>query len=328
MKFSEQSRREFLISTLAAAGTAAFPAVAHAQAFPSRPIKLICPWGAGGSADNIMRAMAASAGKILGGSIIVENKPGAAGTLGAIELVNAPPDGYTLSQFSMAVIRVPHMQKVQFDPLKDFTYIIGIAGNVFGLVVRADSPVKSIQDLVQYAKQNPGKFAYGSNGIGTTAHLAMEQFAERAGIKLLHIPYKGDAEGLQAVLGGHVTSYSGSSTWGSHVDAGSVRLLATYGSKRSKRWANVATLTELGYDTISDSPMGYGGPKGMDPAITKRLHDAFKLSVEDSTVLGLLDRYDAPLTYLNSADYTKFMKDSYAAEKATIERLGLAYKAS
>jgi tripartite-type tricarboxylate transporter receptor subunit TctC len=328
MKFSEQSRREFLITTLAAAGAAAFPALAQAQAFPSRPVRLICPWGAGGSADNIMRAMAASTGKTLGGSIIVENKPGAAGTLGAIELVNAPPDGYTLSQFSMAVIRVPHMQKVQFDPLKDFTYIICIAGNVFGLVVRVDSPIKSIQDVVQYAKQNPGNFAYGSNGVGTTAHLAMEQFAERAGIKLLHIPYKGDAEGLQAVLGGHVMSYSGSSTWGSHVDAGSVRLLATYGSKRSKRWANVATLTELGYDTVSDSPMGFGGPKGMDPAITKRLHDAFKASLEDPTVMALLDRYDAPVTYLNSADYTKFMRDTYAAEKVTIERLGLAYKAT
>jgi tripartite-type tricarboxylate transporter receptor subunit TctC len=270
--------------------------------------------------------MAAIAGRTLGGTIIVENKPGASGTLGAIELVNAQPDGYTLSQLSLAVFRIPHMQKVQFDPLKDFTYIICIAGNVFGLVVRADSPIKSIQDLVQEAKLNPGKFAYGSNGIGTTAHLAMEQFAERAGIKLLHIPYKSDAEGLQAVLGGHVMSYSGSSTWGSHVDAGSVRLLATYGSKRSKRWAHVATLTELGYDTISDSPMGFGGPKGMDPAITKRLHDAFKASLEDPVVLALLDRYDAPVIYLNSADYTKYAPSTFAAEKATIERLGLGIK--
>ena len=326
MNFAEQSRREFLFTTLAAAGTAAFPALAHAQAFPSRPVRLICPWGAGGSADNIMRAMAAIAGKTLGGPIIIDNKPGAAGTLGAIELVNAQPDGYTLSQFSMAVVRVPHMQKVQFDPLKDITYIICIAGNVFGLVVRSDSPIKSIQDLVREAKLNPGKFAYGSNGIGTTAHLAMEQFAEHAGIKLLHIPYKGDAEGLQAVLGGHVMSYSGSSTWGTHVDAGSVRLLATYGSKRSKRWPNVATLTELGYDTISDSPMGFGGPKGMDPAITKRLHDAFKTSLEDPAVLSLLERYDAPVIYLNSADYTKFAHDTFAAEKATIDRLGLGIK--
>ncbi len=326
MNESERSRRKFLLTTLAAAGSAAFPAAAQAQAFPSRTIRLICPWGAGGSADNIMRAMAANAGKTLGGSIIVENKPGAAGTLGAIELVNAQPDGYTLSQISLAVFRVPHMQKVQFDPSKDFTYIICIAGNVFGLVVRADSPIKSIADLVQYAKLNPGKFAYGSNGIGTTAHLAMEQFAERAGIKLLHIPYKGDSEGLQAILGGHVMSYSGSSTWGSHVDAGSVRLLATYGSKRSKRWASVATLTELGYDTISDSPMGFAGPKGMDPVITKRLHDAFKISLDDPAVLTLLDRYDAPVIYLNSADYTKFALNTFAAEKATIERLGLGVK--
>lgn len=326
--YLKQSRREFLTTTLAAAGTAALPGAAQAQAFPTRPIKLICPWGPGGTTDVLMRAMAASAGKALGGTIIVENKPGAAGTLGAVALVNAPPDGYTLAQLSAAVVRLPHMQKSQFDPLKDITYILAFATNLFGMVVRTDSPIKNMNDVVRYAKANPGKFSYGSNGLGSAVHLSTEQFAERAGIKLLHIPFKGDAEGLQAVLGGHVMAYTGSSTWGAQVDGETLRLLATYGKQRSKRWPNVATLKELGYDATSDYPIGYGGPKGMDPAITRRLQDAFKTSLDDPTVMTLIDRYDMTVTYLGSADYTKFVKDGFAAEKALVERLGLGVKSS
>lgn len=321
---TEPSRREFLATTVAAASCWSVPAFAQSAAWPTKPIRLICPWGAAGSADLIMRAMAASAGKTLGGTIIVDNRPGAGGTLGAIEMVNAPPDGYTLTQFSVGIFRMPHMQKVQFDPLKDFTYIICFGGNLLGLVVPSGSPIKSMDGLVAYAKANPGKLNFGSNGIGTSAHLAMEQLAERAGVKFVHVPFKGDSEGLQALLGGHIMAYSGSSTWGTQVDAGTLRLLTVFGSKRSKRWPNVATLRELGVDMAADAPMGFGGPKGMDPVITARLHDAFKTSLEDPAVLSLLDRYDTPVIYMNSADYTKYARETYASEKATIERLGLA----
>lgn len=325
--YLEPSRREFLLKTLAVTGAVIAPAAAQAQAFSSsRPIRLICPWAAGGSADILMRAMAASAGKALGTTIIVENKPGAAGTLGAAELVNAAPDGYALSQLSAGVARLPHMQKVQFDPLKDITYIMAFATNLFGMVVRADSPIKSVEDMVRYAKENPGKFSYGSNGLGSAVHLTTEQFAERAGIKLLHIPFKGDSEGLQALLGGHVMAYTGSSTWGAHVDGGTMRLLVTYGNQRSKRWPQVKTLKELGYDASSDYPMGYGGPKGMDPAMVTRLQDAFKASLDDPTVMALIDKYDMTPWYLGSADYTKFVKGGFAAEKALIDRLGLGLK--
>lgn len=322
----QRSRRRFVQTALASGAAMALPAWSQAAPFPNRPIRLICPWPAGGSTDAVMRVIAESAGKALGGQIVIENKAGASGMLGPNELVNARPDGYTLSQLTIGVARLPHMQKMQFDPLKDFTYVALLTGYTFGLVVRADSPIKSVKDLVDYAKANPEKFTYGSTGNGTTPHLAVEEFASRAGIKLQHIPFKGNADGMQALLGGHVMSHSDATGWGPHVDAGTCRLLATYGSKRTKRWPNVPTLQELGYETLADSPFGIGGPKGMDPAITQRLHDAFKKTLEDPAVLASFDKYDQSVIYMNTEDYTKFMRETFAKEKAIIEKLGLALK--
>jgi tripartite-type tricarboxylate transporter receptor subunit TctC len=326
MQHPDSSRRRLMKAALASSAVIAVPSLAQAQAFPARPIKLICPWPAGGATDAVMRAIAESAGKALGGQMIVENKAGASGMLGPNELVGARPDGYTLSQLTIGVARLPHMQKMQFDPLKDFTYILNMTGYTFGMVVKGDSPIKSIKDLVDYAKANPGKFTYGSPGQGTTPHLAVEEFADKAGIKLQHVPFKGFADGMQAMLGGHTMAHSDSTGWSSHVDAGTARLLATYGSKRTKKWSNVPTLTEVGYDTISESPFGIGAPKGMDPALTRRLHDAFRKTLEDPAVLAAFEKYDQSVIYMNTADYEKFIRDQYVKEKVLIEKLGLSMK--
>jgi tripartite-type tricarboxylate transporter receptor subunit TctC len=317
------NRRDVLQASLAGAVSIAMPAMAQSN-FPSRPIKLICPWPAGGSTDAVMRAIAESASRILNNPVITENKGGAGGMLGPNELVSAKPDGYTLSQLPMGILRIPHMQKTLFDPLADFTYVACLTGYTFGIVVRSDSPIKSIKDLVDYAKANPGKFTYGSTGNGTTPHLAVEEFAMKAGIKLQHVPFKGNAEGMQAILGGHIMSHSDATGWGSHVEAGTCRLLATYGSKRTKRWPNIPTLNELGYDTVSDSPFGVGAPKGMDPAITRKLHDTFKATLEDPKVLASFEKYDQSVIYMNTEDYTKYARETFPKEKKLIEQLGLA----
>jgi tripartite-type tricarboxylate transporter receptor subunit TctC len=179
---------------------------------------------------------------------------------------------------------------------------------------------------VDYAKVNPEKFSFGSTGNGTTPHLVMEEFSSRAGIKLQHVPFKGNADGMQALLGGHIMSHSDATGWGPHVEAGTCRLLATYGGKRTKRWPSVPTLTELGYETVSDSPFGIGAPKGMEPALVLRLHDAFKKTLEDPAVLASFERYDQTVIYKNSADYTQFARDNFLKEKIVIERLGLGAK--
>jgi tripartite-type tricarboxylate transporter receptor subunit TctC len=321
---SQFTRRQVLKTSGLLAASIAAPA--FSQAYPARTIRFICPWQAGGSTDIVIRSWAESASNILGQQIIVDNRGGAGGTLGAVELVNAKPDGYTISQLPHGVFRIPHMQKTQFDTLKDFTWIACLTGYTFGLVVPADSPIKTIKDLVEFAKAKPGVFTYGSTGVGTSPHLAVEEFAQRAGIQLNHIPFKGNTENMQAVLGGHTMSASDATGWAPHVDSGRLRLIATYGSKRTKRWSQVPTLDELGYKTVSDSPFGVCGPKGMDPAIVRVLHDAFRKTLDDPNVVATLDKYDQPVIYMNTETYTKWARDTYESEKITIERLGMAQK--
>jgi tripartite-type tricarboxylate transporter receptor subunit TctC len=317
------TRRDIVLGISA---SIALPRLSYAQAYPSKPIRYICPWPAGGSTDAVMRAFAESAAKLLGQQVLVDNKPGAGGMLGANELVNAAPDGYTLSQLPHGVFRIPHMQKVQFDTLKDFTWIACLTGYTFGLVVPADGPIKSIKDLVAWAKANPGKFNYGSTGIGTSPHLAVEEFAQRAGIQLNHVPFKGNADNMQAILGGHTMAASDATGWAPHVASGKLRLIATYGSKRTKRWPEVPTLDELGFKTVSDSPFGVCGPKGMDAAVTRKLQDTFKKTLDDPAVLAALEKFDQSVIYMGTEEYTRWARDTFAAEKATIERLGMANK--
>jgi tripartite-type tricarboxylate transporter receptor subunit TctC len=300
--------------------------MASAQQFPTKPITLICPWPAGGSSDLVMRAFAESVGRDLGQQVIIENRPGASGTMGAGALVNARPDGYTLTQLPISVFRLPLMQKTPFDPLKDITYIINVTGYTFGLIVKADAPWKNLAEFVAYAKANPDKVTFGTPGAGTSPHLAVEQFALQAGIKLTHIPFKGFAENMQSLLGGHTLSLSDSTGWAPHVDGGKARLLATYGSKRTRRWPQIPTLFDEGYNTVSDSPYGFGGPKGMDPKVVKILHDAFKKAMDDPKVLAMLEKFDQPVIYMNGEDYTKFAKKTMEEEKPLIERLGMGVK--
>ena len=318
--------RRQVLAAAGAAGLAGTSPLTRAQAFPSRPIRYICPWPAGGSTDAVMRALAESASRALGQQVVVENKPGAGGTLGANELVSARPDGYTLAQLPQGVFRLPHMQKMAFNTLTDFTWIACLTGYTFGMVVPAASPIQSIADLVAWAKARPGEFTYGSTGTGTSPHLAVEEFAQRAGIQLNHVPFKGNAENMQAVLGGHVMAASDATGWAPHVESGRLRLLATYGSQRTRRWPQVPTLDELGYKTVSDSPFGVCGPKGMDPAVVQTIHDAFRKTLDDPAVLASFDRYDQTVIYKNTADYTRFARESFESERATIERLGLARK--
>jgi len=210
------------------------------------------------------------------------------------------------------------------DALADFTYVICLTGYTFGLVVPAESPIKSVKDLVAYAKANPEKLTYGSPGTGTSPHLVMEELSAQAGIKMTHVPFKGVAEGMTSLLGGHIMAHSDSTGWAPQVEAGKLRLLATYGSKRTKRWPQVPTLKDEGYNTVSDSPFGIAGPKGIDPAVVKALHDGFKKTLDDPNVLRTLEKFDQPVIYLDTEGYTKYARDTFVAEKATISRLGLS----
>ena len=179
------------LRTLLAIAAAACALPALAQQYPTRPITLIVPWPAGGSTDTHLRRLSEIASRHLGQPIIVENKPGAGGMLGPTSMArSAAPDGYTLSQLHVGAFRQPYMQKVDWDPLRDFTYIIGVSGYTFGMVVKTDSPFKSLDDVIGYARANPGKMSYASTGNGTSPHLLVEQLATKANVQFLHVPFK------------------------------------------------------------------------------------------------------------------------------------------
>jgi tripartite-type tricarboxylate transporter receptor subunit TctC len=325
------NRRQVLAAAAGSAAAVGAPALFSASAFaqdkfPSRAITLIAPWPAGGSSDGVMRAFGDSVSRNLGVPVVVENKPGAGGTMGAAAMVGAKPDGYTLTQLPLGIYRLPHMQNMTFNPVTDITHIVCLTGYTFGIACTADAPFKTIQEMVAYAKANPGKLEYGHTGTGTTPHLAIEEFSTKAGIQLNPIPYKGSAEIMSAILGGHIRVMSGTTEFAPHVQSGKLRLLTTLGSKRNKAFPDVPTLKESGWDTIVESPFGIGGPKNMDPAVVKVLHDAFRKTLEDPKVLEALDKYYQPVIYMSTADYTSYAERTFAAEKATIERLGLSKK--
>lgn len=299
----------------------------QAADFPTKPITLIVPWPAGGSTDIVMRTLAEITSKHLGQPIVVENKPGGGGTVGPATMVaTAKPDGYTLSQIPVTVFRYPLMMKTTYDPLKDFTYIIHLTGYTFGVVVKKDAPWKTFNELVAYAKANPGKVTYATPGAGTSLHTTMEMIALKNGFKWTQVPMKGSAETVPAVLGGHVMATADSSSWAPHVDSGDLRLLVTWGVNRTKRWPNVPTLKELGYGIVSNSPFGIAGPKGMDPKVVKILHDAFKKGMDDPAFHKVLDKFDMEPYYMNTEQYNKFVREIYDDEKEVVEKLGLVKK--
>lgn len=321
-------RRRSLIVAAGGAALAAPLRVLRAESFPSKPITLIVPWPAGGSTDRHLRTLADIAGKLLGQNIIVQNQPGAGGTLGPGMMAStARPDGYTIAQFPMGMLRLPHMQKVNWHPINDFTFIMGISGYTFGFTVRADSPFKTFNDYIEAARREPGKIDYGSTGIGTSPHLLMEELADNAKVRLNHIPFKGNADLQQALLGGHVMAQSDATGWDKFVDNGQMRLLVTFGERRTKRWPNVPTAKDLGYGVVSSSPYGLVGPKGMDPAIVKTLHDAFKKAMDDPRHVELLDQLNQEAWYRSGDDYAAWARETFVKDKALIERLGLAAKA-
>ena len=271
--------------------------------------------------------MPRNASKHLGQSVVVDNKPGATGTLGpAVMAANAKPDGYTIAQMPISVMRLPLMQKTAWDALKDFTYIVHLTGYTFGVTTKADNQFKTWADVVEYAKANPGKVTYGTPGAGSSLHIGMEQIAAKAGIKLTHVPFKGGAETNAAVLGGHTTLQADSTGWRPLVDAGQLRLLAIWTAERSKNWPDAPTLKELSYPFVFDSPFGVAGPKGMDPAVVQKLHDAFKKAIEDKAVIEAMSRYDMVPRYLDTAGYRKLVGEIIDSEKAALEKIGLARK--
>ncbi len=296
------------------------------ESFPTRPLTLWVPWPAGGATDIAMRVLADAASRPLGQKVLIDNRGGASGTLAMPVLQQAAPDGYTLAQMPQTVFRAPWTQKLLWDPIRDTTPIIQISGVTFGILVPASSSLRSLDDLFAWAKANPGALTVATNGVGTTPHAVMDELFSRRGLEYVHVPYKGTAEQMLAVASGQVMVGVNSNGFAPFVDGGRLRLLVTFGERRTKRWPQVPTLKELGYGIVASSPYGLAGPKGLSPKVVQVLHDAFRIAMNDPAHIAELNRYDQELAYLGPEDYGRAMREAYAAEKRAVEKLGLAGK--
>lgn len=294
--------------------------------YPTRAITVIVPYTAGGQTDIEVRSMCRIASEILGQPIVVQNRPGANGTMGAIALASAPADGYLISNVSVNVYRQPWMSKTSYDPLRDLTYIIGTSGYTIGFVVRADSPWKTLEELFDYAKLNPGKLRYATPGVGSTQHTITETIAGRMNLDMLHVPFKGTAENNVALQGGTVDFTCDGSGWAALVDSGKFRLLATAGEERSNRWPEVSTLKELGYGIVEQAPYGFAGPRDLPQSIVLKLHDAFKQALHSPEHQQVLKQLAQPTTYMSPEQFRKFVSSEVVRQKEIVERFNLASK--
>lgn len=318
-------RRRLLALAAALAAGSATPALRAqpGERYPNRPITLWVPWPAGGATDLTLRLLAELASQRLGQRVVVENRSGAGGTLAMPVLQQAAPDGYTLAQLPQPVLRAPHIQRVLWDPIRDTTPIIQLTGVTFGILVPATSEIRSVDELFAYARARPGALTIATNGVGTTPHVVMDELFARRGLSYVHVPYKGTAEQMIAVSAGQVMVGVNSSGFAPFVDSGKLRLLATFGEQRTRRWPQVPTLKELGHGIVATSPYGLVGPAGLPPAIVRTLHDAFRAAMQDPAHVAELARYDQELDYLGPEDYGRALREGHALEKRTVERLGL-----
>jgi tripartite-type tricarboxylate transporter receptor subunit TctC len=296
-----------------------------ADAFPVRPIMMWVPWAPGGATDLSLRLLAELAAPVLGQPVLITNRGGAGGTMAMPILQQAEPNGYTIAQMPQPVFRAPFIQKVLWDPIRDVTPIIQLSGVTFGVLTRTASRLTQLEDLFDYARAHPGELSVATNGVGTTPHLVLEQLFTERGLRYIHVPYKGTAELTLAVESGQVMVGVNSNGFGPEVDAGRLRLLATMGAQRTKRWPTVPTLRELGYDIVAMSPYGLAGPRGLPPDVLATLHDGFKKALFDPRFVENLAKYDQEVAYLGPEDYAQACREEYAKERAAAGRLGIPH---
>ena len=317
-----------LFSHVVAAAVAAFALVAvpagAADAFPVKPIQLVIPF-APGDTDNMLRPFVEKMGEFLGQPVVLNYKPGAGGGVGAGQVATSKPDGYTLVGTSPgSIVVVPLANKdIRYTP-ESFTPVAALSEGGLMLVVPASAPWKTMKDLVEHAKKNPGKVTFTSSGAMGITHLLAEVFAKEAGVKLSHIPYQGSAPAITALLGGHVDMASSAiAPAQSHIKAGTLRPLALFGDTRLKAYPDVPTLKELGYNVGSPTLYGISAPKGTPREVVDALYAAAKKATDKyhDAIAANLNLFGAEIRLLGPDEYAAYLKGQNQLFSAAVKTL-------
>ena len=297
------------------------------DAYPSRAITMIVPFPPGGVADIVGRPLAATMEKTLKQPIVVVNRTGAGGALGIREAARAAPDGYTILMGLSSISIFPASERVNGKPpsyeMKDFAPIALVTADPTVLVVRADSPYKSVKDFVDAAKANPGKINYSSSGVYGTLHVAMEIFANAAGIKLFHVPYGGGGPALTALLGGQVQALaSGPAAAVGQIKGGKMRALATWSDKRLDMLPDLPTFKELGYDAEFYIWSGVFAPAATPAPILMKLREAVRTAANSSEFRSAMEKVSTPVSYLDAPEFAKYWEREAQRLAVAVEKIG------
>jgi len=300
--------------------------LAGAQGYPAKPVRVVAPSGAGGPVDVICRAVSQGLGEVLGQQLVVENRVGAAGLIGTESVVKSAPDGYTLLfGFSGPLAIVPHLNpNTPYDPQRDLVAISQVAAAPYVLLVHPSVPAKSVKQLVALAKSRPGRMNFGSGGTGVGIHMAGELFKVAAGVNIVHVPYKGAAPAMTALMAGEVDMmFNGMSPALPHIRSGRVRALAVGGAKRSALLPELPTVKEAGFEFNTEGWYGYLAPRGTPPAVISRLHEAIVRTLASPELKGVLAKMAVEPVGSSPAEFARQIRDEGALWAKVIKAAGI-----
>ena len=317
-----------LVARLAFAFSVLLPGIAaQAQSYPNRPITMIVPFAPGGIADITGRLLAVSLARILGQPVVIDNRAGAGGAVGHVATAKAKPDGYTIMMALSSIVVIPEAEKVNGRQstyqMSDFTPIALVSADPTILMVPADAPWKTLKDLVDDARARPGAISYSSSGVYGTIHTCFEMFAQAAGIKLLHVPYKGGGPSMTALLAKEVNLTAQSPGVGNpHIKGGKVRVLGSWAAARTAALADVPTMKEQGFDVEFYIWAAVYAPAGLPADLRERLVAAVRQAAQDPEFQKSMANVNTPINFKEGKEFDSFVQADTDRLAEVVRKMG------